>query len=610
MAKMNDHISMIPSQRARRGIRGILSQFLNDDDPTTVKGFTLSGDGRIDLSSATVAAANTDGGVIKAGTSSARVTEDTANMKFISMYFDNGATSGDNRGLYLRLYLTGAGGGGEAARIYTDVENVAAGTAHGAHISLGFGTSGKVTGQGIAVRGTLHMPTTALPASNVTYAALQAEIYSDGAASDPAGNLLSAIRILNDGHSTGMIDVDDDAAMIELTGWTSGTGNMLYGSTARCRVAGTSKYLVFSTAENSLTLPAPIVVGVDGTGHDVTFYGDTAGCGVFWDQDGDTNGSLTIGGSGGSKGNDVIIYGASNGAYVKWDQSVDDLILAGASRLLLGADAAGCDAILYGATASYNVTWDANGDTNGALYVGADTKGILFNLYGDTTGCGVFWNPSTDTNGTLTVGGSGGSKGNDVMIYGATNGCSLQWDQSADSLEIVKTSAVATATNLYSVNIGQTLTGASAVNTAEVLRSVLTANVQTGNWASAILGKVDFSTAGKVTGIAGAICGEIDIGAGVTSGGAYCCFEAELSIGSGAGLGGSNQTAFMIMNAWGADVATWQTSGYVFSMTGLGTPDTSHVIQANTDQATHAIRVLIDGTPYYMLMTTVDNGTE
>lgn len=181
---------------------------------------------RLNMSSAAVLAANTDGGVLKAGDGTTYVENDTANMKFMSFYFKNGATSGDNRGMYLRLNLDG-GGGGEALRAFTTVEDITAGTAHGAHVSLNFGTSGKLTGQGIATRSTLHMPSTALPASNVTYSALQAEIYSDAATSDPAGNLLSAIRVVNAGNATGMEDVDDDAALLHLTGWTAGAGNMV-----------------------------------------------------------------------------------------------------------------------------------------------------------------------------------------------------------------------------------------------------------------------------------------------------------------------------------------------------------------------------------------------
>lgn len=196
-------------------------------------------------------------GTIEAGTSDARITKDTANTKFVSLYFDDGATSGDARGIYDRLYITGAGGGGEALRAYTDVENVAGATAHGAHISLGFGASGSVTGQGIGVRATLHLPTTALPASNVTYAPLQAEVYSDGDNADPSGNKLSFLRLVNDGGN-GKADVDDDAAAIEFTGFTVADGNMLASKAAaacpnvtesiRIRMPdGTARYIYVGT---------------------------------------------------------------------------------------------------------------------------------------------------------------------------------------------------------------------------------------------------------------------------------------------------------------------------------------------------------------------------
>lgn len=186
----------------------------------------IADDARINFSNATVKATNTDGGLIKAGTSSARVVEDTADLKFLSFYLDNGATSGDNRGLYLRLYLTGAGGGGESARIFTTVEDVAAGTAHGAHISLNFGDTGSITGLGAAVRGTVHIPNAAI--SGGTYAAMQAEIYSDGASSDPAGaTAYSFIRIANGGNATGIAAVDDSAFLFDFAGMAAGSGNMI-----------------------------------------------------------------------------------------------------------------------------------------------------------------------------------------------------------------------------------------------------------------------------------------------------------------------------------------------------------------------------------------------
>lgn len=171
-------------------------------------GLLLAGNARIDLSSCTVNATNTDGGVLKCGTSVAPVTEDTANMKFMSMYFDNGATSGDNRGMYLRLYLTGAGGGGESFRAFTSVTDVAAATAHGAHISLSLGATGSCTGQGTGVRATCHIPDVAMTGG--TYSAGLSEFYADGSSSDISGTTLHAIhRFISAGDNTGKATVQN-----------------------------------------------------------------------------------------------------------------------------------------------------------------------------------------------------------------------------------------------------------------------------------------------------------------------------------------------------------------------------------------------------------------
>ena len=166
------------------------------------------------------------------GTSASPLVVSSANKNFIGYWVENEATSGDNRLLYLREYLSGAGGSGEALRVFTTVDNVAAANVHGAHVSLSFGTTGTVTGQAIASRNTLHLPATALT-SNVTMAAVQAEIWSDAATSDPGGQtLLSAIRIVNAGDATGMADVDTDAVAFDFSGWAVTTGCMLYDHTA------------------------------------------------------------------------------------------------------------------------------------------------------------------------------------------------------------------------------------------------------------------------------------------------------------------------------------------------------------------------------------------
>lgn len=210
--KIQSYINYIADPRARRSIRKLFSIFMDDD-------------GRFDLSDFNVLGKNTDGGILKGGTSSAPITEDTANMAFVKMYCDNGATSGDNRLAYLRLYLTGTGtGGGETIRAFTTV-NANIGTAHGAHISLNFlATAGgsECSGLGAAIRGTTHIPDIASWAPTGTLCAGMFELYSDGDASDPAGlTELSVLRLCNSGDATGKADVDTDAYLFSVQGFTA-----------------------------------------------------------------------------------------------------------------------------------------------------------------------------------------------------------------------------------------------------------------------------------------------------------------------------------------------------------------------------------------------------
>lgn len=190
--------------------------------------------------------------LLGAGTAASPATSGTAGAVFVEFRVANTATSGDSRAIYNRLYINGAGGGGESLRSFTTVNNVAAATAHGAHISLNFGTTGTVTGQGIATRSTLHLKNAALT-GNVTMAALQAEIYSDGASSDPGGSTkLSYLRCVNDGHADGIADVDDGVSLIEIIGHSIGSGNLIvadadetkFSHKIRINIDGTPYYLM------------------------------------------------------------------------------------------------------------------------------------------------------------------------------------------------------------------------------------------------------------------------------------------------------------------------------------------------------------------------------
>jgi hypothetical protein len=82
----------------------------------------------------------------------------TAGKNAIGFWADTTATSGDSRLAYLRLYFSGAGVSGEAARIFGTINNVSVatgGTVNGAHISMGTaGANAAVSGAANALRAT------------------------------------------------------------------------------------------------------------------------------------------------------------------------------------------------------------------------------------------------------------------------------------------------------------------------------------------------------------------------------------------------------------------------------------------------------------------------
>ena len=154
------------------------------------------------------------------GTSTDRNKIDTAGTNFFQQYAECAATSGDARGIYNRLYITGAGGGGESLRAFTTVENVAGATARGAHISLSFGASGSITGLGAALETTLHMPSGGGMAG--TNCSLKVAINADGADADPAGATeISFIRIEAQGTQAGIDDLEDDGYFFSIQGFTA-----------------------------------------------------------------------------------------------------------------------------------------------------------------------------------------------------------------------------------------------------------------------------------------------------------------------------------------------------------------------------------------------------
>ena len=174
----------------------------------------------------------------------------TANRRGVRFNFASSAVSATNVGVDACLWLK-SGAGGQALHVYTfNRSDAPVDVVDGAHISLGFGnsiddpvgTTGNITGLGCACRNTLKLPSRVIGG---TVAAVMAEIWADGAASDVShGSLFRAVVA---GDATGIGHLDDSVYFMELAGGTTGAGNICHANAAtdathglRCYINGAS----------------------------------------------------------------------------------------------------------------------------------------------------------------------------------------------------------------------------------------------------------------------------------------------------------------------------------------------------------------------------------
>ena len=143
---------------------------------------------------------------------------------------------------------------------------------------------------------------------------------------------------------------------------------------------------------STLTVTGAVVVGSDGSGHDVTFYSDTGGDHFVWDSSAE---KLTITGTNAATALDVADGNVS---------ITDDLDVDGTTNL---------DA----------VDIDGNVQVDGTFSVGSAGTDYDVTFYGDTSGRNLTWNAGS-SGGSLILADDAVLKigtGGDINLYHATN---------------------------------------------------------------------------------------------------------------------------------------------------------------------------------------------
>ena len=245
--------------------------------------------------------------------------------------------------------------------------------------------------------------------------------------------------------------------------------------------------------DGAVQIDGAVTVGVDDTGYDTKFFGDTSGQFLLWDQSadelalvGDTKlsfhdaaggenivatsdghleinagttlditaptvdvnvstvlnvdgtsqitGAVTVGVD--DTGHDVKFFGATSGQHLLWDESEDELALVGDTKLSFH-DAAGGENIV----ASSDGHLEINAGTT--LDITAPTVDVNASTAVNVDG-------ATQLNNTLTVGVD--DTGYDVKFFGATASAFMLWDASADDLILSGVAALSIDTTTDATN--------------------------------------------------------------------------------------------------------------------------------------------------------------
>ena len=323
-------------------------------------------------------------------------------------------------------YITNATG---ALKIATESSGIA--------VTIGHTTSEVTVADNLTVTGNLTVSGTQTIVDTVTMNAANAIVF-EGATADAYETTLTiedptadrTVVIPNVGGTLAVLAADSDTAITA----TPAELNLIDGGTARgtTAIADGDGVLINDGGTMRMTTVETLATYMEGEINAFSLGVTFSGASTF-------SNTLTVGVDG--TGYDVKFFGDTSSAFMLWDQSEDDLVLSGTAQL------------------SIDTATDASSTTTGSFHTDGGV-GIAKKLYvgTDLDVAGTSNIEDTVVLGTLTVGVD--DTGHDVKFFGASAGAYLEWDESADQLRIMGASADATtstgklllATSLTDIN--------------------------------------------------------------------------------------------------------------------------------------------------------------
>lgn len=374
--------------------------------------------------------------------------------------------------------------------------------------------------------------------------------------------------------------------------------------------------------------------GIDGTGIDIKFFGDTASSYMLWDQSADQlvfdAADIQLGDS------DYLKFGDASGGdvSVNWTGSVLQISPA------------------VDDTGSINIG-DGTTDIDFKVFLNASTKYVVFDVgdsllkledvdlklgdndilqFGDASGgdVSVKWNaanlvilPAVDDTGAIyfgdgttdmdvrfTLGASTDyvefNVGNKALEFVGlakvdigSSGTPLVLTAGTPIFELYSTCASAGGTNAEPFYVKSTMTGAGGIGARS--RFDMYTNVALGSYSNALKAYTEYGATGSTTGLGTAFVGELVLSAG-TSSGTYAPLESELVLGSGASTG--TASSFLYMNTSGDGKATFDTNGYLFEIGDGITANSGKLYDTSATAATGdaTLKIRIGGVTKYLLV--------